>query len=72
MTKKRRNIDPYLEEEIFSFENNSLCVKISDTKRICFVDDFDIEEYKKIKDEINKCVMVKKSERILNKLTIKK
>lgn len=68
MTKKRRNIDPYLEEEIFSFENDMLCVKVSDEKKISFVDD--IEDLKQIRKLLNKSINDKRS-RTSNKNLIK-
>ena len=68
MTKKRRNIDPYLEEEIFSFENDMLCVKVSDEKKISFVDD--IEDLKQIRKFLNKSIIDKRS-RTSNKNLIK-
>ena len=68
MTKKRRNIDPYLEEEIFSFENDMLCVKVSDEEKISFVDD--IEDLKQIRKLLNKSINDKRS-RISNKNLIK-
>lgn len=68
MTKKRKNIDPYLEEEIFSFENDMLCVKVSDEEKISFVDD--IEDLKQIRKFLNKSIIDKRS-RASNKNLIK-